>query len=330
MIFRSILPLLFFFSILPRISNGQNNLNAFISGNIKIDNTWDRVIYLSHIPTFEEMYLMSYEMILAKTEIDSLGNFRFDIDFLPNEDNLYRLHIVKRGDTPATLIIGGKDENHMFLIANGNTNFHLSNNSTNPPFRNLTFKNSEKNTEFHQISQMVFKADSIAAESSASKRSLIENQLQKDLLVTADTSSNILVSLFAIYKSKFESNYSSNLGFYKSYLKKWRNQENNYFRTFQKQLPVETEINIVFIIVLLAFILTIAGFFLGKKGFNKSRKLEKLSIQERKIYELLQKGATNQEISNHFNIGLSTVKSHVGSIYSKLKVKTRKDIVDMK
>ncbi|MFW5658284.1 MAG: response regulator transcription factor [Bacteroidota bacterium] len=309
-------------------SNGQNKASAKISGFLSIDDTWDSTIFLSHIPTFDDMYVMSNEMIIAKAAIDSLGYFQFNIGFLPKDDNLYRLHIIKKEDTPATLIIGGKDENHLFLIANRFSNIHLITKSTNPPFRNVTFKNSTENSLFHQINQMVFVADSIASESSASKRLLIENQLNKDLLLIADTTNVFLVSLFAIYKSKFESNYPSNKDFYKSYDKKWNNKDNDYLIAFQNRLPIKNETNALVIVGVLAFILAGIGFFLGKHGLKKTGKFEKLSIQERKIYELLKEGASNQEISNHFNIGLSTVKSHVSNIYSKLKVKSRKDIVN--
>ncbi len=337
--FRYISTLVFLLILVHGIINGQNKTNAHISGNLSIDETWDSIIYLAYIPTYDDMFVMSNEMIIANTEIDSLGYFEFDIDFLPNGKNLYRLHIIKKGDTPATLIIGGKDENHLFIILNRFSNIQLISKSLYPPFKYVTFKNSKENTAFHQISQMVFIMDSIAAESSASKRLLIEDQLQKDLLFIADTSNNFLVSLYAIYKSRFESNYSTNIYFYKSYIKSWINQDNAYFKSFAKQLPINintttnnnnSNISVIVIGVILAFILIIIGFFLGKRGLKKSKNFEKLSIQERKIYELLQQGVTNQEISNHFNIGLSTVKSHVSSIYSKLNVKSRKDIINMK
>ena len=328
--FKCILMFLFISVLITGTSNGQNKTRANISGFLSIDSTWDSVIFLSHIPTFDDMYVMSNEMIIAKTAMDSLGYFQFFIDFLPEEDNLYRLHIIKKEDTPATLIIGGKDENHFFLIANRFSHIQLSNKSSNPPFRNVTFTNSKENTAFQKISQMVFIADSIASESSASKRLLIESQLHRDLVLIADTSNIFLVSLFAIYKSKFESNYSSNMDFYKSYIKRWSNPDNNYLNTFKNQLPIKNETNTIVIVGMLAFILAAMGFFLGKHGLKKSRNFEKLSIQERKIYEFLQQGASNQEISNHFNIGLSTVKSHVSNIYSKLNIKSRKDIVNMK
>jgi len=321
--------LLFASIISPCTSYGQNKSIAHISGNLSIDNSWDSIIYLSHIPTYDDMYVMSNEMILAETVIDSLGNFNFYLDFLPKEEKIYRLHIIKKEDTPATLIIGGKNENHFFLIANCYSNIHLNNNSQDPPFKSVTFKNSIKNNAFQLISQLVFKADSMAAESSASKRLLIEEQLHEDLLSIADTSNNFLVSLFAIYKSKYESNYTLNIDFYKAYIKKWNKQNNPYFKAFKKKLTFNSNTNSIVIAIILTFIFMISGFFLGKRGF-KNKKIKNLSIQERKIFELLKQGATNQEISNDFNIGLSTVKSHVSSIYSKLNIKSRKDIVNMK
>lgn len=323
--------LLFVSTIYPILIYCQYEKNACISGKLFIDDTWDSIIYLSHIPTFDDMYVMSNEIIIAKTSVDSLGYFKFDINFLPIDDNLFRIHITKRGDSPATLIIGGKDENHLFLIANRYSNFQFTAGSSYPPFKNTAFKNSRENIALEQVSKLVFQAESTAAESSASKRRLIENKLQKDLLLIADTSNSFLVSLYAIYKSKFESNYASNLEFYNSYIKKWKNQNNTYYKSFKKQLPIKTmNSSVVILGIILAFILVIIGFFIGKFELKKNKDFEKLSIQERKIFELLRHGATNQEISNQCNIEISTVKSHVSSIYTKLNIKSRKEIMNIK
>lgn len=309
----------------------QKQQSAQISGKLLLDQSWDTVVYLSYIPTFNDLYAMSNEMIIASAAIDSTGRFSFDIDFLPAGESLLRLHIIKKGDSPATLIIGGKDENHLFLLAGRNSNIRLHTSSSFKPFREVVFKNSGSNVSFQKVSNMVYLADSLASESTAAKRSLIEVQLQTDLLHIADTSDNLLVSLYAIYKSKFESNYNTNEDFYRSYTDKWSKEDNLYYESFRKRLPQRSSNkNGIVLGVLIACILALAGYFLGKQRFKRVRKIEKLSIQERKIFELLQQGASNQEISNRFNIELSTVKSHVRSIYSKLKVKSRKDIMNLK
>ena len=63
---------------------------------------------------------------------------------------------------------------------------------------------------------------------------------------------------------------------------------------------------------------------------KKSKSLNNLSIQERKILVLIQQGLSNQEISDQCNIGMSTVKSHVSNIYGKLKIKSRKEALNIK
>ncbi|CAN0606043.1 unnamed protein product, partial [Ectocarpus sp. 12 AP-2014] len=76
------------------------------------------------------------------------------------------------------------------------------------------------------------------------------------------------------------------------------------------------------------------GYLLNDKIKNRTSKssklLKSLSIQERKIYSLLKEGKSNKEISEEYNIGVSTVKSHVSSIYTKLSVKSRKEIINFK
>ena len=321
---------IFLFTLACITTNAQNKNGAVISGNLFLDNSWDTVIYLSYIPTYDDMYSMSSDMIIAKTGIDSSGSFRFNMNFLPAEERLYRLHIAKKGDSPTTLIIGGKDENHLFLIANRSSNIYLSSSFAFPPFRYITFENSPENTAFQQISNMVFMAETSYEESSAAKRMLIEKKLEKDLLKIADTSRIALVSLYAVYENKFKNKYAENADFYNRYSKKWKHQDNAYFKSFRKALPHKTSrlTSLSFIAFIILIVVT-GVLFIPKYIPNKKRKLQKLSIQERKVFELLRKGATNQEISTECNIGINTVKTHVHNIYSKLGIKSRKEIMNI-
>jgi LuxR family maltose regulon positive regulatory protein len=50
---------------------------------------------------------------------------------------------------------------------------------------------------------------------------------------------------------------------------------------------------------------------------------DQLTVQEKKVLELMVNAATNQEISDKLGIGLRTVKTHTGNIYSKLGLKSR-------
>ena len=305
--------------------------DGVLNGKLYLDETWSSDVYLSYIPTFDDMYLISNDAIISKSKIDSLGNYSFNISFLPEVYNLFRLHIVKKGDAANTLIIGGKDENHLFLVANCYSTIEIYSNQCSSPFRNVSFKKSMSNSTFLEITKLTFVADSITNECSNIKARFIKNRLNKKLRIIADTCSNPLVSLYAIYNSNFKNNYTSNLGFYKSYLEKWENQENSYFNEFRKELVFpqkNSEITFMVLFIVL-FVLVSIGFYFVKWTKKKQVGIKKLSVQERKVLELLKKGATNQEIAEECHIQITTVKSHVSSIFAKLNIKSRKEVMNM-
>lgn len=313
-----------------QLASGQSKTGGSLSGQLKLDSSWSSTLYLSHIPSFDDRYVMSNEMIISNTNIDNLGYFSFDISFLPEEENLFRLHLCKKGDSPASLIIGGKEENHLFLIASRYASIQLEANTSLPPFKHAKFINSGLNTSFQRITDLVNRADSIISESGAAKRKFIVNKLQKELRSIADSANDPLISLYAVYQSKYETNYTDHIDFYSSYIEKWENNDSNYFKSFKKQLIIPSTNYFPIIQILFALSLIALGFFIGRHGKRKKKKeIEKLSVQERKIFELLKQGATNQEISNQYHIEISTAKSHVSNILSKLNVKSRKDIMNI-
>ena len=302
-----------------------------IFGQLYFDSTWEPIVYLSYISTFNEMYSMSNNMIIEKAPVDSLGNFYFDISFLPSNDHLYRIHMVKKDDPPASLIIGGKDENHMFIIANNSSVIGIYNSSNQSLFKDVTLTGSPINKSFQQITEIANFIDSANTNDSLLKKEFIAKATYEKLRYIADTCTHPLLSLYSIYKSKFESNQLLNKQFYQSYLKKWDKNKSNYFKSFREQLLIETKNEKVYGLII-ATLLLVTGFILGRITIinKKAKRLDKLSVQERKIFDMLQRGITNQQISEECNIGLSTVKSHVSNIYSKLNIKSRKDAMSIK
>ncbi len=304
---------------------------GIIHGQLHLNETWKPVVYLSYIPDFSEMKTLSNRMIISETTVDSLGNFSLDISFLPIEENLFRLHLVKKDNPPTSLIIGGKDENHIFLIANCNTNIWVTNIGKQSLFKGVTISGCPDNNTFIQITEIISTSNNkISIEESPLKKELIEKATYEKLRFIADTCTNSLASLYAIYKSDFESNYSSNMSFYSSYKKKWKNNNSTYFVKFREQLSIKKERRGIYGL-LAVFLFIIIGFVIYKIVRNeKNNRVKLLSVQERKILAFLQKGATNQQISDEFNIGINTVKSHVSSIYSKLKIKSRSEVMNIK
>ena len=319
--------LLIFLSIGIHLYAG-NDSTGIVTGNLKLDDTWEPKVYLSVISNFNEMYTMSKKMIISQSPLDGLGNFHFNISFLPEEESLLRIHIVKKGNPATTLVIGGKDENHFFFIANGKARINIQNIRNGGVFHGIMISGSPGTVDFNRITELSNYPNMLNYDSILLEKEFLEKAINERLRSFADTCKNPVVSLYAIYKSGFESNYSENKEFYKLYLKKWEGNESTYFSAFRRQLPVK---NIKWKYFLTIFLIILLGIGLGIMSHrNKSIKMNKLSVQERKIFSLLQQGATNQEISNECHIELSTVKTHVSNIFSKLKIKSRKEILNMK
>ena len=321
-----------FFAILISLINHDLKSQSKIEGQLLIDTTiWKPIVYLSLIPDFDNLNTMSNTMIIDQTNIDSTGRFYFDTQYFPENDNLFRIHVTKKGYPPASLIIGGKDENHIFLIANNISQITITDTSELVLIKDVLIKGYYPNILMREIDEEANSLDTINNNVSETKKELIRNATFKNLRFLADTCSNPLVSLYALYKSNFENDYQANSQFYRNFLSKWKKDKSSYFVAFRKRIPSDSKLGSV--LVLISIVSLIAGFIICLiviRLFRKNKtSLIDLSIQERKILALIKEGKSNKEISDDLNIGLSTVKSHVNSIYSKLDIKSRKEALNL-
>jgi DNA-binding CsgD family transcriptional regulator len=304
-----------------------------IEGQLIIDTViWRPIAYLSIIPDLEKLFSMSNEMIIDAVDIDASGKFSFNNRYFPKEDNLFRIHVAKKSDPPASLNIGGREENYFFIVANNQTYITVKDNNNREFIKDVSIKGYYPNDVIKLVNDVTGYLDSTAIDASSIKNDLIKSAVFEKLRFIADTCSNPIVSLYAIYKCDFEKNYSINQQFYKDFQKKWRQNKSSYFEAFRKKISVTNSISLVFAVII-AFISFLVGFFicwiivvLLKK---KNNIVQELSIQERKIYSLVLEGKSNKEIADTLMIELSTVKSHLSSIYSKLKISSRKDILNL-
>lgn len=304
-----------------------------ISGQLIIDTSiWRPIAYLSLITDLDKMNTMSKDMIIDKTEIDSNGRFKFRTEYLPNEDNLFRIHIAKRGDPPASLIIGSKDENYIFIIANNRSQLTISDSSNKEFIKDVLIKGYYPNIIIRQIDEIANYLDSTTFVGTPIKVELIRSAISEKLRAIADTCSNSLVSLYALNKSNYEKNYFTNQQYYRNFFSKWRKDKSTYFVVFRKKIPSVNNLGISFIL-LIGTLTFIAGFLICLGWFKLFKKnknlLHDLSVQERKVFALILEGKSNKEMSEILMIGISTVKTHLNSIYSKLGINSRKEILNL-
>ena len=307
----------------------DGSYSSRIGGKLQLDTIWRPVVYLSHIPTFHDMFTMSNDMIIAQAELDSEGNFAFATEFLPEEDNLYRVHISKKGAPEASLIIGGLDENHLFFIANRTSQIRITSSDTVQPIQEFEISGYRPNTDLREINRILDSEDSLRKLSV--NKEFASRTINDKLRHVADSSSHPIVSLYALHHSDFESTYLENQLFYENYLEKWEGEDSTYFQSIRSILNRDERSNLVWYILIgvgfFAFGLLLQRYLTrGNRMHNKQ--LQTLSVQERKIFQLIQSGKSNKEISEEYNIGISTVKSHVSNIYAKLNIKSRKEAID--
>lgn len=311
----------------------RTSAQAKIEGHLILDTAiWSPIAYLSLIPDFGQMNTMTVEMIIDQTPINKSGYFNFNTQFLPKEDQLYRIHISKKNDPCASLSIGGKDENHLFFVANRENGIFIRDTSIIDFIKSSVIEGHPANRGFQEINQILSYIDSISFNGSQMRKDLIRNAIDEKLRYYADTCTIPIVALYALNKSQFSKNYPINQSYYERFNKKWKNEKSVYFAEFRNKTQYKTNRKFLFY-VLLCSSFFIIGYYVNSR-FRKHEEIEKYTIkdltnQERKILLLIKEGKSNKEISEGLAIGLSTVKSHVYSIYSKLNIRSRKEILNL-
>jgi len=310
-------------------SFAQHNITV----DIEIDTTkWAPVAYLSLIPDFNNMNTISYGQIIEQSEISKEGLCEFSTGYLPEEEHLYRVHFSKKGDSPASLIIGGKDHNHFFLFAARNSEVSVTVNRGNGFINDLKFEGYSLNKALWIINASLEALDSIGQNGNIVNREYAIESVNEEIKTYADTCSLPLLSLYALYNINYSEDYDNNPAFYRRYLHKWRSQKSSYFREFRSSIRAEIKpariISIIGGSVILIIIVAMAIYYKREKKNNKNP-ISRLTIQERKVLDLLKQGKSNKEIAEECSVSVSTIKSHVNSIYSKLDVRSRKEIMDI-
>lgn len=315
---------------------GLHPAKADFTGKIALDSTWQKVAYLSLLPSFEDMHTLNKDFVIGEARLDGNGRFSFKTDFLPKYEALYRVHFVKKGDPMATLIMGGQQENHFFFVASRNDSIQMLLESTQSAISETKVLGLDANRVIAEINACKIAFYEMNGENPALKAQLLDLAYQEQMQQIADSTQYLMAGLYAIYQGNFYNSQSANG--YQFFIEKWQNNDSPYFKEFAKKiaLPKSKKQGLLWIITALVF-----GFLLGvvlsALWFKKQEKIESidekdvlvndLSVQEKKVLKLLESGLSNKEISSELNIGVNTVKSHVSSVLGKLKVKSRRELM---
>lgn len=299
-----------------------------IQGNIKLDSTWENKIYASNIPSFNDFYKTSNELIIGESIIDSYGNW--NIRILPESyPRIIRLHVIKKNQPKASLIIGGKDHNHGFMAIHKNKTI-LYYSDEEKLFTDFTSNADGLNQAMKSIKSVYDKWELLSGNSKNKKDKIaLRKEAANELKKYADTASLILPAMYAIHLSDAGFN-KQEINLEMNNVKK-RLGNHPYFDEYPR-VNNNTKFLLIFLIVLgsMLFMWASYKFILHHRQIKKVKLLNSLSLREKDVYSLLQNGKSNKEIAEKLIIELSTVKSHINNIYTKLKITSRNQLHNFK
>jgi len=306
---------------------------AGIKGQLLFDNTvWAPVVYLSHIQDLDQMHAISYRQIIAQVEMEQDGSFSFSTDLLPKSDQLYRVHLVKRDDPPATLIIGGRDHNHFFFLAKRGSKVRIEMTPGPELFNDLTLTGYGPNRSLQEIDAVIERLNAVDQVATSINRDFTREVIYNQLRAMADSCKHPLTSLYALFSSNYKEHFPENPAYYRRYFRNWSHEKSEYYLAFRHQLDLgRSRVHPGFVagLGLLLVIMLVSGAFIWRRKNRNSSPYADLTIQERRVFDMLKEGRSNKEIAEAFSVSVSTVKSHVNSIFSKLGVNSRRDIMDL-
>lgn len=306
-------------------------------------------VYLTSIDDYNKSTLFLTEQIIQQSEIDSLGNFVFKGDFLSEKNKFYKIYIDKCNESVGDynhLLNHCDDSNFIIFIANNDDKIHFPLNSFSQMFCDLKYSRKQ-NIAIHQIDsiQETLLTPLHDSKSDAQRKILYNNYFEK-LQEYSKSFDEPLAELYAYHlysdaKSFSRSYYLEDLEtseYYNTLLKKLKSKypKSQYTRQFKEDLKRDSinfsedsfDLKTMLLGALLLLSLVVNFILIRRKKEKKTFVDYKtvLSPQEQKVFNLMNEKLTNKEIGEQLFISLSTVKTHINNIYSKLSISSRKDI----
>ncbi|MDF1696794.1 MAG: LuxR C-terminal-related transcriptional regulator [Saprospiraceae bacterium] len=331
--------------------------NAFaeyeIKGKLNLSSGWQHQIFLSTIPKLDDYYKADPSNIIQVGNIEDDGSFILKGNNLPLEARYYRLYVIKEehSEFDACIYVDRDDHNFIHIILDNTTKIDVQSDPNQyAPFGNYSIIGDKVNQSLRDLNMMIIPSYYFYQIKFPSELQFSKQKLNRDLFQFADSCEHILVSLAAMINTEMDHYYDIESEKYLEFGNRLGAQLNNhsysddYFRKMNyhsgdkqtSQLPTW----IIILISSLAIALTVAFvkiFQLSKSLGEKSNQISEkqsqpfinITNQEEKILSLILQEKSNKEIASELFIELSTVKTHINKLYSKMGVKNRTEAKNM-
>lgn len=307
---------------------------------------WQHQIFLATIDKLDNYYSANASFVINSANIAEDGSFRITGDNLPDNPQFYRLYLIKEehSEFNACLFVGGEEHNFIHLLLDNESTISIQADMDNyAPFGDYAVYGDTANTLMKEMAQIVYPSYIFYEIKFPSELQFSEDKLNRDLFSFADSCSNPLVALAAINNTDFDEYFEGRFDDYNRmhttleaqfpnhpYTQDFRRKMRYYGYETEDTKPRSLAFWAALLLGLLSIILLIQNGRLRKQltnyvpaDINLAQQKITLTSQENKILSLIKEGKSNKEIANELFIGLSTVKTHINKLYSKLGVKNR-------
>lgn len=322
----------------------------FISGHIDTKQG-NKTVYLSLLQ-YDEETLITESQVLFTTQADSTGYFEFKGQLLSEKDKLYRIH-SNIDDSKGLQLVSSSDKNnyHNFIFSNTDT-IYFSKSGTHWFSHSQNTNKADK--EWNTLKQ--FEAKLMPGYSEVKNKEAWQQAIN-DFSKKTKTycNKNIthplvkLLAFSAIKNNNFDlkNDFEKNPAFYNDLLNSLKSyySEASYFLQFQDEIAkISNAIvqqkysfhkNLNYGLGALVLIMACSSFLLFRKWKAAQPKEALLEIsnltltnQEEKIAKLILEDKSNKAIADELFISLSTVKTHIRNLYSKLNIANRQELAD--
>lgn len=312
--------LLLFLACFP--SYGQNAVSGFV--NFEDPEKWEQRVYLAQL----DIESGERKKSLATAEISEDGYFAFDESVFNNEDRMYQVQVRRlpeKGQSNET----SNSSSASFIISKGDSLYFPQGEG----FLSDYITSSRSDNEWQKLKKY-------EATSETGIDLGTEQYLQKTREYTKDSLQILLVKLLSIQtledKRLLQKDVRENADYYLDFLSKLQESElppasyayleRRIYATHQELLQRRYYTSLAFNGLLLVTIGGLVFIVFRRRKHSFSPKMA-LSRQEENVKALILEGKTNKEIAGALFISISTVKTHISNIYSKLDVSNRKDLI---
>lgn len=321
-----------------------------ITGRVNLSEQWQPQIFLAAINKLDDYYNAYPDLLVDAAFIDEDGKFSMTGNNLPDEKKYYRLYLIKaeNSEFDPCLHVGGDDHNFIHLILNSDSKLVINSDLTSPsPFGNYSVVGDIDNVMMKNLSNIVYPSFYFNEIKFSSELKLSQDKLNRDLINFADTCKSTIASLAAVINTDFDNYFEDNATFYDSFSSKVNAEVHDlgYQKDYQKKLvyygpdektsaewPIEL-ISFLSMLALLSVFWNVSQHrriksLLKEQNHNKID-ITQLTSKEKQILELICAGKSNKEIASELFVELSTVKTHINKLYTKLNINNRNQAMQL-